>query len=77
MASMMAEKILGADRRPNGSTRSTNVDPFHCTAKSFGSERWTGTARYASCKSTFSSRHPLPTAWISAAASSRDVYAIE
>ena len=44
IASVRAEKRFGAERRPKGSTSSITVVPFHETAKSRWSERWTGTA---------------------------------
>jgi hypothetical protein len=45
MASVMAQKMLGAERKPNGSALSRYVVLFYVTASKRWSEEWTGTAR--------------------------------
>ena len=60
MASATAEKMRGAERRPNGRTLSRYSWSFHCIASSSLSKGWTGIMRKASFMSAFASRNPLP-----------------
>ena len=54
--SVKAEKIFGAERRPNGSALSINMPLFQETARSRWSDGCTGTALYSSLRSSFASR---------------------
>ena len=68
-ASAMALKIFGPDLSPNCSTL-----PCHLVLSNGLSSECTGTIRYALLMYNFASSVPIPTAQISAAALSTDVY---
>ena len=73
MASVSAENSLGAERKPKERALSRYIVSFHDTAKSRWSEGCTGTALYASLRSSFVSREPLPSDLASSTAIQRGV----
>lgn len=72
-----AEKILGAERSPKGRAVSMYTDSFQRIPSNGRSSGDTGTALYASLRSTFASRVPRPNFWMMLTASSIDAYLIE